>query len=107
PVVAAAPASETSPPAATGPVAAAAQDDAPRGSVAEALRNAEKDMYERVGGILRMLHDSMRELGLDRSLSDVANQINDAQGRLEHIATLTEQAANKVLNTVDSAIPEQ
>jgi chemotaxis protein CheZ len=66
-----------------------------------------KPMYERLGGIVRMLHDSLRELGYDRSLSDVATQINDAQGRLNHIASLTEQAANKVLNTVDTCIPAQ
>jgi chemotaxis protein CheZ len=66
-----------------------------------------KPMYERLGGIVRMLHDSLRELGYDRSLSDVASQITDAQGRLEHVASLTEQAANKVLNTVDTCIPEQ
>ena len=66
-----------------------------------------KPMYERLGGIVRMLHDSLRELGYDRSLSNVANQINDAQGRLEHVAALTEQAANKVLNTVDTCMPAQ
>jgi chemotaxis protein CheZ len=64
-------------------------------------------MYERLGGIVRMLHDSLRELGYDRSLSNVATQINDAQGRLEHVASLTEQAANKVLNTVDTCMPAQ
>ena len=37
----------------------------------------------------------------------MADQINDAQGRLEHIASLTEQAANKVLNTVDTSMPAQ
>jgi chemotaxis protein CheZ len=66
-----------------------------------------KPIYERLGGIVRMLHDSLRELGYDRSLSDVASQITDAQGRLEHVAALTEQAANKVLNTVDTCMPEQ
>ncbi|HTD03112.1 protein phosphatase CheZ, partial [Undibacterium sp.] len=60
-----------------------------------------KPMFDRLGGIVRMLHDSMRELGYDRSLSDVASQITDAQGRLEYVATLTEQAANKVLNATD------
>jgi chemotaxis protein CheZ len=69
--------------------------------------HSDKPMYERLGGIVRMLHDSLRELGYDRSLSNVANQINDAQGRLEHVASLTEQAANKVLNTVDTCMPEQ
>lgn len=68
---------------------------------------SDKPMYERLGGIVRLLHDSMRELGYDRSLTDVASQIGDAQGRLEHVATLTEQAANKVLNAIDQSMPEQ
>ena len=68
---------------------------------------SDKPMYERLGGIVRMLHDSLRQLGYDRSLSDVASQITDAQGRLEYVATLTEQAANKVLNAVDNGMPEQ
>jgi chemotaxis protein CheZ len=68
---------------------------------------SDKPMFERLGGIVRLLHDSMRELGYDRSLTDVASQIGDAQGRLEYIATLTEQAANKVLNTIDQSMPEQ
>jgi len=68
---------------------------------------ADKPMYERLGGIVRLLHDSLRELGYDRSLSAVANQINDAQDRLSHIASLTEQAAVKVLNAVDNGMPEQ
>ena len=74
----------------------------------EALDNlAAKPMFERLGTIVRMLHDSLRELGYDRSLSEVASQIGDAKGRLEYIATLTEQAANKVLNAIDVGMPEQ
>jgi len=68
---------------------------------------SDKPIYERLGGIVRLLHDSMRELGYDRSLSDVASQIGDTRGRLEHVATLTEQAANKVLNTIDAGMPAQ
>ncbi|MDO9422523.1 MAG: protein phosphatase CheZ [Herminiimonas sp.] len=68
---------------------------------------SDKPMFERLGGIVRLLHDSLRELGYDRSLSDVASEINDAQGRLEYVATLTEQAANKVLNAIDIGMPEQ
>lgn len=68
---------------------------------------SDKPMYARLGGIVRMLHDSMRELGYDRSLSEVASQIGDAQGRLEFVATLTEQAANKVLNAIDIGMPAQ
>lgn len=68
---------------------------------------SEKPMFDRLGNLVRLMHDSMRELGYDRSLSDVASQITDAQGRLEYVATLTEQAANKVLNATDMGMPEQ
>lgn len=68
---------------------------------------AAKPMFDRLGGLVRMMHDSMRELGYDRSLSEVATQIIDAQGRLEYVASLTEQAANKVLNATDVGMPEQ
>jgi len=69
--------------------------------------DALKPMFDRLGNVVRMLHDSMRQLGYDRSLSDVAIQVADAQDRLEYVATLTEQAANKVLNATDLGMPEQ
>ena len=69
--------------------------------------NTNKPIFERLGGVVRVLHDSMRELGYDRSLADVTSQITDAHGRLEYIATLTEQAANKVLNATDEGMPAQ
>ena len=100
-------------PAPAAPVAAAAPaasecGDAPADdAAAEQSSLADKPMFERLGGIVRLLHDSLRELGYDRSLSDVASQINDAKGRLEYIATLTEQAANKVLNAIDVGMPAQ
>ncbi|WP_338844960.1 protein phosphatase CheZ [Massilia sp. W12] len=67
----------------------------------------DKPMYERLGAIVRLLHDSMRELGFDKALTEASSQINDAQDRLEYVATLTEQAANKVLNTLDDGMPAQ
>jgi chemotaxis protein CheZ len=66
-----------------------------------------KGMYERLGGIVRLLHDSLRELGYDKALTEASSQIVDAQDRLEYVATLTEQAANKVLNTLDDGMPAQ
>ncbi|MFL9924881.1 protein phosphatase CheZ [Herbaspirillum lusitanum] len=94
-------------PAATADGAAAATPAAAAPAAGDDEDLTAKPMYERLGGIVRLLHDSMRELGYDRSLTDVALQIGDAQGRLEHIATLTEQAANKVLNALDSGMPAQ
>ncbi|HEY4316861.1 MAG TPA: protein phosphatase CheZ [Herbaspirillum sp.] len=90
---------------AAAPAAGIAEVSAPAAEAAE--DQSDKPMYERLGGIVRMLHDSMRELGYDRSLQEVASQIGDAQGRLEFVATLTEQAANKVLNAIDIGMPAQ
>jgi chemotaxis protein CheZ len=64
-------------------------------------------MFERLGGIVRLLHDSLRELGYDKALTEASTQIVDAQDRLEYVASLTEQAANKVLNTLDDGMPAQ
>src|SRR6185369_7633459 len=64
-------------------------------------------MFERLGGIVRLLHDSLRELGYDKALTEASTQIMDAQDRLEYVASLTEQAANKVLNTLDDGMPAQ
>jgi chemotaxis protein CheZ len=88
------------------PVAAAAAPAAPAADGAED-DGTDKPMFERLGGIVRLLHDSLRELGYDKALTEASSQINDAQDRLEYVATLTEQAANKVLNTLDEAMPEQ
>jgi chemotaxis protein CheZ len=64
-------------------------------------------MYPRLGGIVRLLHDSLRELGYDKALTEASSQIVDAQDRLDYVASLTEQAANKVLNTLDEGMPAQ
>jgi chemotaxis protein CheZ len=87
------------------PAPAAAAAVAADGGDAE--EGGDKPMFERLGGIVRLLHDSLRELGYDKALTEASSQINDAQDRLEYVATLTEQAANKVLNTLDEGMPEQ
>jgi chemotaxis protein CheZ len=73
----------------------------------EPVDEQEKNMYERLGGIVRVMHDSLRELGYDKALTEASSQIVDAQDRLEYVASLTEQAANKVLNTLDEGMPAQ
>jgi len=93
------------------PVAAVAAVAAPAASTAASAPAAEGEetggMFERLGGIVRLLHDSLRELGYDKALNEASSQIVDAQDRLEYVATLTEQAANKVLNTLDEGMPAQ
>ncbi|MBB5607836.1 MULTISPECIES: protein phosphatase CheZ [unclassified Janthinobacterium] len=74
---------------------------------ADPVDKSDQPMFERLGGIVRLLHDSLRELGYDKALTEASSQIVDAQDRLEYVATLTEQAANKVLNTLDEGMPAQ
>ena len=104
PMSAAAPAAAAATPVAAAAVSGAAEPAAAAEGEAGAGNNP---MFERLGGIVRLLHDSLRELGYDKSLNEASSQISDAQDRLEYVATLTEQAANKVLNTLDDGMPAQ
>jgi chemotaxis protein CheZ len=95
----------TAPPTPAPAATPAAAADAARADATD--EHEGKIMYERLGGIVRLLHDSLRELGYDKALTEASSQIMDAQDRLEYVATLTEQAANKVLNTLDDGMPAQ
>lgn len=95
------------PAAAAAPAAAAPAAAAPAPSQGTCTDEEHAGMYERLGGIVRLLHDSLRELGYDQKLTEASTQIVDAQDRLEYVASLTEQAANKVLNTLDDGMPAQ
>ncbi|MDP3583690.1 MAG: protein phosphatase CheZ [Thiobacillus sp.] len=64
-------------------------------------------MLARVGHITRTLHDSLRELGLDKVLEKATTDIPDFRERLNYVARMTEQAAQRVLNATDTAIPLQ
>jgi chemotaxis protein CheZ len=65
------------------------------------------EMLARVGQITRTLHDSLRELGLDKVLEKATTDIPDVRERLNYVARMTEQAAQRVLNATDTAIPLQ
>ena len=97
----------STPAAAAATTASAAATTAPAAAAPDTAEGEGGNMYERLGGIVRLLHDSLRELGYDRALTEASSQIVDAQDRLEYVATLTEQAANKVLNTLDEGMPAQ
>jgi chemotaxis protein CheZ len=93
---------------ASAPVAAPAAPAPAAATAAEATEDPDGQvMYARLGSIVRIMHDSLRELGYDKALTEASSQIVDAQDRLEYVASLTEQAANKVLNTLDDGMPAQ
>ena len=65
------------------------------------------EVYQRLGGITRQLHDALKELGHTDRLKDTVDQLPDTKSRLSYIARLTGEAAEKVLNQVDEAKEEQ
>lgn len=65
------------------------------------------DLIQRVGQLARMLRDSMRELGLNHEIERAAEAIPDARDRLNYVARMTEQAADRALNAIDRAQPIQ
>jgi len=68
---------------------------------------ADVDVYSQVGHLTRQLHDTLRELGYDRSIEKAVGKMPDARDRLNYISTLTEQAAVKTLNATEVAKPLQ
>jgi chemotaxis protein CheZ len=66
-----------------------------------------EEVLSRIGHMTRALHDSLRGLGLDKLIERAASEIPDARDRLDYVARLSEQAAQKVLNATDAASPLQ
>jgi chemotaxis protein CheZ len=61
------------------------------------------EVFQQLGSITRLLHDTMQQLGVMPKLQVAADGIPDARSRLTYIAIKTAAAAEKVLNAVDAA----
>ena len=62
---------------------------------------AAEDVHHRLGHLTRLLHDTLGELGYDKTMTTLAQGLPDACDRLNYIARLTGEAAEKALNCVD------
>jgi chemotaxis protein CheZ len=65
-----------------------------------------EEVYQQIGTITRLLHDTMQQLGVMPKLQVATEGLPDARSRLTYIANKTADAANKVLNSVDQAKAE-
>lgn len=65
------------------------------------------ELIHKIASVTRMLREGMRELGLDQAVSQAADAIPDARERLDYVARMTEQAANRVLNAAEEVQPLQ
>lgn len=73
----------------------------------EAEWDGQEKAFNRVGQMARQLHDALLGLGYDKVIEKTAAALPDAKDRLAYIANLTEQAACRVLNATDIAMPIQ
>ncbi|MBC3806016.1 protein phosphatase CheZ [Undibacterium seohonense] len=64
-------------------------------------------MYKGLGHVVRALHDALTWVGADEILAEASNEFPSARERLNHVAVLTEKAANTVLSTVENTLPLQ
>lgn len=63
-------------------------------------------LFRELGKLTRELHDSLNMFRNDMRFADLAAQdFPDAKARLNHVISLTEQAADKTLSAVETAIP--
>jgi len=63
-------------------------------------------LFAEVGKLTRQLHDSLKSFKVDPSLNSLlAEDIPDAKKRLSHVIDMTEQAANKTMDAVESCLP--
>lgn len=66
-----------------------------------------EDVIDRVGRLARVLHTRLGELGLSTEIKQAADAIPDTRDRLNYVAEMIEQAAERALNAVDVARPMQ
>lgn len=65
----------------------------------------ESHLFQELGKLTRDLHDTMVGFQLDSKISNMAEtDISDAAERLNHVITLTEQAAEKTLSAVETSM---
>lgn len=75
------------------------------GSAGEGL--CPERVFSQLGQMTRGLHNLLRELGYDKTLEKVASALPDNRDRLNYIAAMTAQAAERTLNAAETAQPIQ
>lgn len=70
------------------------------------VRDYEESLYNEIGRLTRQLHDSLIEFQSDEKIHNLSKEeIAGAKERLKYVVNLTEQAAEKVIGTLEKSIP--
>ncbi len=69
------------------------------------IEDKQERVFNKVGQMVRSLNNTLGDLSVDKLIEKAVYAIPDAKDRLDYVANLTEQAACRVLNATDMAIP--
>lgn len=75
--------------------------------ISESGDGSGNELFQRLGQLTRMLRVNIRGLGLQHEMEEAAKVIPDTMSRLDYVASMTEQSAQRVLNAVDRTQPLQ
>ncbi len=64
-------------------------------------------VFRAIGLLTRMLHDALRELGVNNGLHEAMHSIPDAKARMEYIGKMSGEAADKVISQVEAGKSRQ
>jgi len=78
-------------------------DEAVESGLTELLRSRDQSLFVHLAKLTRQLHGALGELSLDTRLADLAGGIPDACGRLDYVVRVTEQAAHRTLDLVETS----
>ena len=63
-------------------------------------------LFNSVGRLTRQLHDSLQDFRLDPRIEQLtADELPDAQNRLQYVIQRTEDAANRTMDAVEASLP--
>jgi chemotaxis protein CheZ len=66
----------------------------------------ESILFQEVGRLTRDLHNALNTFQTDARMTTLAeNEMPDARARLNHVITMTDQAAHRTLNAVEEGLP--
>ena len=66
----------------------------------------ESELFQEMGRLTRELHESLKNFTMNERIAELtAEEIPDAKERLNHVITMTEEAANKTLTAVEKGLP--
>lgn len=66
----------------------------------------EMELFRELGALTRDLHEALKSFRVDTRIGEIAEtEIPDARDRLNHVISVTEQAAHRTLTAIEASVP--